>query len=586
MIRLHEPDSVTIFQKRIWRLSLFVISLFFALLLRLWYLQVTNGEQYRKRSENNRIRLKEIPAYRGKILDRNGVVLVDNKPSYNLYLIPEEVDDPQILLTRLSHIIYLDTKATQDKVFKIKKSGSFKPVCIKRDISFDEVSRIEGNILMLPGVIIRAEGKRNYIYKELASHLLGYISWNMRGRSGIEYKWENVLSGIPGGMQIEVDATGRIIGIISKSPSIPGADVYLTIDKRLQQKAEQLLKGKRGAIVAMNPCNGEILAIASSPSFDPNIFVNGMDQKTWQKISGSKTHPLQNRAVNGLYPPASLFKIVVAAAGLQERIITPKKKFICTGMFPYGNRIYNCWKKEGHGEVDLYKAITESCDIYFYKLGKMLGVDRIARYARMFGLGRKTDIDIGNESRGLVPTPKWKIKRFGIPWQGGETLSFAIGQSYLLVTPIQMAVMYSAIFNGGILYKPQVTKVIKRPNGDLIYQFRPRIKCKLKIRPEYLSIIRKALIGVVNDPHGTGVKAKIKDLIVAGKTGTVQLMEKKEEENKNNEIKDHAWFVGVAPAKHPSITVAVIIEHGGHGGSAAAPIAKELIKEFFKIHVR
>ena len=586
MIRLPEPDSLTIFQKRIWRLSLFVISLFFALLLRLWYLQITNGEQYRKRSENNRIRLKEISAYRGKILDRNGVVLADNKPSYNLYLIPEEVNDPQVLFNRLSQIIYLDTKTAQDKFFKTKKSSPFKPVCIKRDISLDEVSRIEGNILMLPGVIIRAEGKRNYIYKELAAHLLGYISWNMRGRSGIEYKWENVLSGIPGGMQIEVDATGRIIGIISKSPSIPGADVYLTIDKRLQQKAEQLLKGKRGAIVAMNPCNGEILAIASSPSFDPNIFVNGMDQKTWQKISGSKTHPLQNRAVNGLYPPASLFKIVVAAAGLQERIITPKKKFICTGMFPYGNRIYNCWKKEGHGEVDLYKAITESCDIYFYKLGKMLGVDRIARYARMFGLGRKTDIDIGNESRGLVPTPKWKIKRFGIPWQGGETLSFAIGQSYLLVTPIQMAVMYSAIFNGGILYKPQVTKVIKRPNGDLIYQFRPRIKCKLKIRPEYLSIIRKALIGVVNDPHGTGVKAKIKDLIVAGKTGTVQLMEKKEEENKNNEIKDHAWFVGVAPAKHPSITVAVIIEHGGHGGSAAAPIAKELIKEFFKIHVR
>lgn len=586
MMGLPEPDSLKLFQKRIRWLSLFIISLFLILLLRLWHLQITNGEQYRKRSENNRIRLEEIPAYRGKILDRNGIVLVDNKPSYDLYLIPEEVNDLHLLLSRLSRIISLNPRTVEGICLEVKKGHPFKPICIKRDMSFDQVSKIESNILMLPGITIRVEGKRNYIYHQLAAHLLGHVSCNMKGRSGIEYKWEKILSGTPGGMQVEVDATGRTMGIISESRPVPGADVYLTIDLQLQKKAEQLLKGKRGAVVAMNPCDGEILAIASSPSFDPNIFVSGMDQKTWQKISSSKGHPLQNRAINGLYPPASLFKIVVAAAALQEGIITARKKLTCTGAFPYGNRIYKCWKRGGHGEVDLYKAIKESCDVYFYNLGKMLGVKKIAHYARMFGLGEKTGIDVGSESGGLVPTPKWKLKRYGLPWQGGENLCLAIGQSYLLVTPVQMAVTYSAIFNGGILYKPQVTRMIKKPDGDLIYKFKPKIKRKLDIKPGYLSIIKRALIAVVNDPRGTGVNAKIKGLTVAGKTGTVQVMTEKEKLARGNEIKDHAWFVGIAPAESPAITVSVIIEHGGHGGATAAPIARELIKEFFRIHVR
>lgn len=586
MMGLPEPDSLKLFQKRIRWLSLFIISLFLILLLRLWHLQITNGEQYRKRSENNRIRLEEIPAYRGKILDRNGIVLVDNKPSYDLYLIPEEVNDLHLLLSRLSRIISLNPRTVEGICLEVKKGHPFKPICIKRDMSFDQVSKIESNILMLPGITIRVEGKRNYIYHQLAAHLLGHVSCNMKGRSGIEYKWEKILSGTPGGMQVEVDATGRTMGIISESRPVPGADVYLTIDLQLQKKAEQLLKGKRGAVVAMNPCDGEILAIASSPSFDPNIFVSGMDQKTWQKISSSKGHPLQNRAINGLYPPASLFKIVVAAAALQEGIITARKKLTCTGAFPYGNRIYKCWKRGGHGEVDLYKAIKESCDVYFYNLGKMLGVKKIAHYARMFGLGEKTGIDVGSESGGLVPTPKWKLKRYGLPWQGGENLCLAIGQSYLLVTPVQMAVTYSAIFNGGILYKPQVTRMIKKPDGDLIYKFKPKIKRKLGIKPGYLSIIKRALIAVVNDPRGTGVNAKIKGLTVAGKTGTVQVMTEKEKLARGNEIKDHAWFVGIAPAESPAITVSVIIEHGGHGGATAAPIARELIKEFFRIHVR
>ncbi len=545
-------------------------------------MQVIKGEEYRIRSEHNRIRLRDIPAYRGKILDRNGIVLVDNKPSYNLYVIPEEVKDPKSLFNKLSHLINIgDLDEIKKRFFEKKRICPFKPVCIKRDMSFDEVARIETNSLMLPGVIIKAEGERDYKYGKLASHILGYISWNRKGKVGVEYRWDKYLSGIPGGMQIEVDATGRMVDIISKTPPIPGDDVYLTIDKRLQEKAEKLLKGKAGAIVAINPNNGEILAMASSPSFDPNSFVKGMDKETWEKILHSKEHPLQNRAIQGLYPPGSTFKPVVAIAGLQEGVITPNTIFFCSGKFHYGNRVFKCWKEGGHGKVDLHKAIRESCDIYFYNVAKLLGIKKIAYYARMFGLGERTGIDIGGESKGLVPTPEWKLRKFGIPWQGGETLSLAIGQSYLLVTPIQMVVLYSAIFNGGILYRPFVTKCIKAPDGSIVYKARPIIRKRLKIKKKYLEIIKDALVAVVNEPHGTGIRARIKGIKVAGKTGTVQLMEDKEEEDENK-IKEHAWFIGIAPAERPEICVSVIIEHGGHGGSAAAPVAKELIEEYLK----
>ena len=582
MLKSSETEISTSLQKKILWLDLFVILLFFVLILRLWYLQITKGQEYRKRSEHNRIRLREIPAYRGKIMDRNGIVLVDNKPSYNLYLIPEEIDKPEDLLKKLSCIVKLDVEKAKKSIISARKTCSFKPICIKRDISFDEVAKIETNKLSLPGVVIRVEGKRNYIYGKLASHILGYISWDRRGRVGIEYKWDKFLSGIPGGMQIEVDATGRMVRLISERLPVAGDSVYLNIDKRLQQKAEQLLHDKAGAIVAVNPKDGEVLVMASSPSFDPNKFVDGMDQDTWKKIVNSKNHPLQNRAINGLYPPGSLFKVVVALAGLQEGLISPNTTFVCTGEFPYGNRVFRCWKKSGHGKVNLYRAIKESCDIYFYNLGKMLGAEKIAYYAKMFGLGQKTGIDMGNESKGLVPSPEWKFKRFGVPWQGGETLSFAIGQSFLLVTPLQMAMLYSAIFNGGIIYQPAVTRLIKRADGTVVYRFKPKVRSKLSIKKEYIDEIKKALIAVVNEAHGTGEKARIEGITVAGKTGTAQLAEEKE----GTKIKEHAWFVGVAPAQDPKICVVAIIEHGGHGGSAAAPVVRELIKEYFKEHVR
>ncbi len=567
-------------QKRIFYLKIFFLVCFFILTVRLFCLQVINGKLYRIKSEKNRIRLKEIPAYRGRILDRNGMVLVDNRPFYSLCVIPEEVPDVSELFNKLSRIIDIPSERLK-KIFFKKKTLPFKPVCIKKGLTLDEVAKIESNIFLLPGVMIKVEERRNYIYHEMLAHVLGYMSSDGKGRCGIEKRWDKFLKGIPGGMQIEADAVGRTVKVISKRLPVPGADVYLNIDIRIQKKAQQLLKGKKGAIVVMNPKDGEVIAIASSPSFDPNLFIDGIDIKTWNRLRNSKDCPFQNRAISGLYPPGSLFKVIVAYAGLKEGIITPKKTFFCKGSFFYGDREYRCWKKGGHGNVNLHRAIKESCDIYFYNLGKMLGIKKIAYYAKMFGLGEETGIDIGGEKKGIVPTAEWKKKRFGIPWQSGETLSVSIGQSYLLVTPIQIAVMYSALFNGGILYKPRITRLIKTADGKVLYRFRPEIKRRLNLDERHVREIRKALVAVVNEANGTGRRARIRGITVAGKTGTAQLIEHRRDEEIS--IKDHAWFVGIAPAEDPTVVVVVIIENGGHGGESAAPVAREIIKEYFRV---
>jgi penicillin-binding protein 2 len=329
--------------------------------------------------------------------------------------------------------------------------------------------------------------------------------------------------------------------------------------------------------------------MASGPSFDPNLFVRGIDSDTWAKITSSEDHPLQNRSLTGQYPPGSVFKIVVALAALEEGVIRPDERLTCDGKYPFSGRTFHCWKEHGHGTVNFYRALKESCDIYFYKVGNRLGVDRIARYAKKLGLGRRAEFDAGREKAGLIPTTAWKLKRFGVPWQAGETISASIGQSYILVTPIQMANLISAVFNGGKLYKPQATKWVGKKEGDTIYEFNPALAGNLKIDPDHLELVKRALIGVVNEPRGTGSKARLEHTIVAGKTGTAQVVALEEDEvwDKNRKVplehRDHAWFVAIAPAENPKIALAIVVEHGGHGGSAAAPIAKEMIDTFLGV---
>jgi penicillin-binding protein 2 len=579
---------------------LFVLAVFGVLVLRLWFLQIVSGSTYRTKSESNRIHLQDILPFRGMIFDRKGEMLVGNRPSYDLYIIPEGVQDRGQLVRELNWLTGIESKQIERKFDEESPKYPFKPVCLKKDISRDELAVIETQRFNLPGVMIKIKPQRYYVFKTIASHLLGYLGeinevqlksgqypankqGDLIGKSGVEWKWQAFLNGIRGGEQVEVDAAGRKLRVISKKGSIPGANVYLTIDKALQSIAEKALTEKKGAIVALDPNNGKILALASSPFFDPNLFVGGIDKRTWQKIISSKDYPLQNRALTGQYPPGSVFKIVVAIAGLAEGVIDPEEELVCKGVYTLGRQKYRCWKKYGHGRVNLHKALVESCDVYFYKIGKRLGVDKIASYAKAFGLGKTSGFDIGQEEPGLIPTSQWKLKRFGNKWQAGETISMSIGQSFVLVTPIQMANLMSAVFNGGILYRPQVTERAGKNGTEKFYEFSPIAK-KVKIKDEYLELVRSALIGVVNEPGGTGSRARLKDITVAGKTGTAQVVSlKKVKDLENNDeipyrFRDHAWFIAVAPADKPRIALAIIVEHSGHGGKVAAPIAKKMIK--------
>jgi penicillin-binding protein 2 len=601
-----DPISIEIFNKQLKNVTLFVLVVFGVLILRLWFLQIVNGRIYRTSSENNRIHLRSIPPFRGMIFDRDGEILVGNRPSFDLCAIPEEVQNREELFRRLNHLMGLDPKLAAQKLAKAPQRYPFRPVSLRRDITRDELALIETHRFNLPGVIIKARPLRHYLYENLFSHLIGYLGeisekelisgrypnnnpGDLVGRSGVERKWQSFLHGMQGGEQVEVDAAGRQIRSISRRPPISGSSISLTIDKDLQLLAEEQLKGKKGAIVAMDPNDGKILALASSPSFDPNLFTTGIDKETWKEIISSKDYPLQNRALSSQYPPGSVFKIAVALAGLEEGVITPEEEIVCKGIYHLGKHPYYCWKKRGHGVVSFRRALIESCDVYFYHLGKSLGVDKIAEYAGRLGLGVKTGLDVGQEKQGLIPTSAWKLRRFGVPWQAGETVSVSIGQSFVLVTPIQMATLISAIFNGGMLYQPQVTKWIGKPEAKKLYEFVPKLTRQIEIKKEWLGLVSEALIGAVNEPHGTGSRAKFKQILVAGKTGTAQVvtLEKEKELGAEGEVprqfRDHAWFVAVAPADSPTIALSILIEHGGHGGAAAAPIAKEILGAYLEV---
>lgn len=601
-----DPVSIEIFDRQLKKVTLVILAVFCILILRFWFLQIVNGSMYRTKSENNRIHLKDIPPFRGMILDRKGETLVDNRPSYDLHVIPEEVQDLGDLLERLSRLAGVDPQPAKQALDEAYRRHPFKPVCLKRDLSRNELATIETHRFNLPGVMIKVTPQRHYISGDLASHLIGYLGeisenqlnsgkypdskpGDLIGKSGVEWKWQPALNGVRGGEQVEVDASGRKIRVIARKSPVPGENACLTIDKDLQADAEKALTGKCGAIVAMNPDNGEILALASSPSFDPNIFVGGIDRSSWERIVLSGDFPLQNRTLSGQYSPGSVFKIVIALAGLEEGIIVPEEEIVCKGIYYLGRRGYRCWKKYGHGKVSFHRALVESCDVYFYEMGRRLGIDKISEYAMKFGLGKITGFDLVHEKAGLIPTRDWKLKRWGVPWQEGETLSTAIGQSFVLVTPIQMATFISAVFNGGIIYRPQVTKWVGKSETVKTHEFAPVVIGKLGIRQEYLELVKRALKGVVNEPHGTGGRARVKDDTVAGKTGTAQVVAlEKEEEFENEEdipkqFRDHAWFVAVAPAENPRIALSIVVEHGGHGGSAAAPIAGQMIKAYLGV---
>lgn len=586
--------------RRIYLLSVAAAIIFFVLLGRLWFLQFIEVDALKEMSENNRLRFIPVAASRGSLLDRNGTVLVNNTPSYSLAVIPNEVKNRDGLLDTLVQILKIDRSELLSKWEKGKGRAKYFPVILASGINRDQLEYFEENSLRLTGIEIEVKPVREYPEGMFASHLLGYIGeisekeselpefaeyhpGDYLGKSGIERSFEKYLHGEDGGRQIEVDARGRYLRTVSETLPVSGNSVMLTIDKELQKTAEKALGEQAGAAVAMEIDTGEILAFASSPGFDPSLFSGRMPPEKWEAYLKDKRHPLENKALKGQYPPGSTFKIITALAGLSEGLIDENSVVNCRGEYKLGNNTFRCWNKKGHGNVNLKGAMRESCDVYFYMLGERLGVDRIARYARMFGLGEAMGCGLENEKSGFVPTTEWKEKKFGKKWYKGETLPVSIGQGYLLMTPVQLAAMTAGVAGNGKIYRPHLVKKILDRDGKILKEFLPEVMKNVGLKPEQFRKVKEGLLAVVNEPRGTGAAARLYEVKVAGKTGTSQVVKMKDSKGPvAYEHRDHALFVAFAPFDKPEVAVAVVVEHGEHGGGAAATVAGRILRRYFE----
>ncbi|GAB5045635.1 penicillin-binding protein 2 [Thermodesulfovibrio sp. TK110] len=571
-------------KKKDYIFAVIIFLVFIIILLRLWQLQILNTEKYKKLAEQNRIRIIKIPAPRGIIYDRNGIPLVENIPSFAALISPEYADKVDVNL--LSKILNIPPDELQSKL-KTKTESIYIPIKIKDDLTFKEIAMLETRRSEIPGLIIETEIKRHYPFGPATAHLIGYLgkitdqqiknnpqyktlpSYFLVGQTGLEKLFDERLMGIPGEKIVEVDALGRELRLIKESPPVKGEDIYLTIDALLQDAAYKSFETLTGAFVAIKPDTGEILALLSSPSFDPNKFVEGVTEQYWNELINNQKNPLLNRAIQGLYAPGSTFKIITALAGLEEGVITPDKILVnCTGGISLGQWTFGCWKKEGHGPVNLRRALVESCDVYFYEVGRILGIKKIHKYATLLGLGTATGFS-SDEKSGLVPDDEWKKNVKKASWFLGDTFNTAIGQGFLKVTPLQMARVMAIIANGGIKVTPYIMR------GD-----EPK-KENLNLDPKNLEIIKEALSGVVNEPAGTASGARSYIIKFGGKTGTVQVISKKLKEKVSyKNVEHHAWFVGFAPVDNPEMAFSVIVEHGGSGGAVAAPVARNILEGY------
>jgi penicillin-binding protein 2 len=589
-----------IFVRRLPLFTVLVTVVFGLLVTRLYYLQIVRGAHFRRLAEENRISLIRVRAPRGIVYDRHGNVLVTNRPSFSVSLDLDAVRDTDATVAAVAAALGLDRAELAHRVRSVEPYRRFEPLRVKDDVSRAEVAALESLRYEHPGVLVEVEPRRSYPHGTLASHVLGYVGQinaaelkaradlgyrigDHIGKMGIEKELDAELKGRDGFQQMEVDSLGRGIKVLSSIPPVPGHSVTLTLDLALQQAAEEALAGQRGSVVAIDPRDGAVLAAASSPPLDPNLFSHGLSQEEWDALNRGAERPLQNRITQAQYPPGSVFKIVTAIAALESGAVTPSTTFSCRGAMRYGNRDFRCWKRTGHGEVSLHRAIVESCDVYFYQVGLKAGIDEIARVAREFGLGRPTGLELGSESPGLIPDSAWKKRVRGEPWYSGETLSAAIGQGYDLVTPVQAALLAATVANGGTVYRPRLIRRVVDGAGVVVREGAAVAEHTVTLKPGTLAAVREGLWGVVNEPGGTGAAARVAGLSVAGKTGTAQVVKMPAKGERQSaaarEIKDHAWFVCFAPSSAGQIAIAAIVEHGGHGGSAGGPIARRLLEE-------
>jgi len=577
-------------------LQALIWALFCIFTLRFWYLQIYRGEEFETKARDNQLRQESMFAPRGLVRDRNGTLVAVNEPAYALGLVREDCKDVSTTLDKVAEWTGADRDELREKFHKYKRLVKpFEPMILVPDIPFEQLAVIEANALFWPGLEIVVRPKRYYKQKDLLAHVLGYVAdaneeelakdstlalGDNVGKGGLELVLENRLRGVKGRRQVEVDATGRRLKQTVLREPRAGDNVNLSIDLGLQEWASQQLEGQAGAVVVMEPETGRILAFVSQPTYDANMFVTGLSPKQWEELRDNPMHPLQNRVIQSMFPPGSIFKLVVGGALLEDGF-DPRETVYCSGQIKLGKRIFRCWKKHGHGKEDFHHALTDSCDVYFYNAGERLGVEKMSAFALGCGFGAKTGISLPHEKAGLVPTPEWKRKRFGEPWVGGDNLNMGIGQGFNLVTPIQVARYISALINGGTLFRPL-----------LLEDAEPEAQGKLPLSDANRKRIVEAMVDTVES--GTARRLKRPGVRMGGKTGTAQVVrlklkegdERRKLEEMAYEERDHAWLASFGQKDGKSYVAVCMVEHGGHGATTAGPILRAVYDYLFSENMR
>jgi len=602
-----DSDRHKLFSRRMVMLAGGKFALLSALGARLYYLQVIESEKYKTLADENRINFRLLPPPRGRIVDRNGLVIADNVQNYRVLMVSENTPSVEGTLDVLSTMMPISDTDRARVARDMKRNKSFVPVTVRENLAWEQVAQIEVNTPDLPGVLIDVGQSRSYPFGNDFAHVLGYVGPVAEnevtgdpllelpgfriGKAGIEKIHDQALRGTGGNSQVEVNAYGRVIRELTRQEGEPGSEVRLTIDRELQRYTSERLGEESASVSVVDVHTGEVLALVSGPGFDPNRFNHGLSGDEWKTLVNDPRAPLINKVIQGRYAPGSTFKMAVALAALERGIISEETEFFCNGSMTLGNAKFHCWKKHGHGTVNVRSAIMKSCDVFFYEVAKRVGIERIAAMARKLGLGDTLGIDLPGEQGGLVPSDEWKRGAIGAPWQKGETVILGIGQGYILTTPLQLSIMTARIANGGKAVKPFLTRSVAGESEQP--QSAGHEAESLEIDPKALAIVRQAMSDVVNDPFGTARRAKLDlpGVEMAGKTGTVQVrrISKAERDTgvlKNEDLpweqRDHALFVAFAPVENPRIAISVVVEHGGSGSRAAAPIARDVMTEALK----
>ncbi len=601
-IKDHYKEGI-LFSNRIIVSIILILIAVSVLIFRLVHLQIIDHDHFTTLSKDNRVKIVPLPPRRGSIYDRQGIPLAINRPAYNLEMIPEDVKDIEKSLKKLNSLINI-SKNDLERFYRLKKNKRlFESIPIKTNLTINEASIFSANKYKFPGIGIKARLKRHYPYAEETAHVLGYVGRISKadlqkinlshyagtayiGKTGAEKSYESILLGEVGRQQVEVNSIGRIARTLEKKEPRSGEDLYLHLDIELQKTALNALGKNNGAIVAIDPNNGGILAIVSQPGFNPNEFVEGISEKKYNELKKNNDRPLFNRALNGQYPPGSTVKPFIGLAGLEMKKVTSDTSHFCPGFFqlPGNEHRYRDWKRIGHGDTTLQKAISQSCDVFYYQLALDLGIDELSNFLKKFGFGEKSGIDLIGESKGILPSRKWKEKQKKEPWYPGETVIMGIGQGYYLSTPLQLAIATAAIANGGKYFTPRLVDFLKTHKEE-DHRSIPPASSTILIESENLKKIQNAMVDVIEAPNGTARNIFTRQYKIAGKTGTSQVFsiaqdQEYEEETVVKKRRDHALFIAYAPIKEPKIALAVVVENGGNGGAVAAPIARKILDKY------